>query len=277
MPLAEKYFSESFLQIFNDPKGFTQSYKSAQPYPHAIFDNVFDPAKLREVLAEFPDLSTRSEVIKFNNANERKIASEGESQFSDKSLALMHFLNSLPFLHFLEELTDIPQLISDPHFVGGGFHEIKPGGFLKVHVDFNKHYTYGLDRRLNVLIYLNENWDESYGGHFELWGRDMSHCVTRVSPLFNRLVVFSTIPGSFHGHPHPLTCPPERSRRSLALYYYTHGRPADESTDAHSTVWRPRQGIDTPMTSAGKVTLAAKQVLKDLTPPLVLRMVKKLM
>lgn len=156
----------------------------------------------------------------------------------------MHLLNSLPFLQFLEQLTSIPNLIPDPNFIGGGFHEIKPGGFLKMHVDLNKHYGNQLDRRLNVLVYLNENLDDSYGDHFELWNADVTKCVKRVLPLFNRMVVFLTMPGSYHGHPNPLTCPPDRSRRSLALYYYTNGRPDEEVSEANSTLWKTRRGID---------------------------------
>jgi Rps23 Pro-64 3,4-dihydroxylase Tpa1-like proline 4-hydroxylase len=83
----------------------------------------------------------------------------------------VHFLNSQPFLEFLQQLTGIKEtLIPDPYFEGGGFHEIKPGGYLKMHVDFHKHKLTKLDRRLNILVYLNEDWKEEYGGHFELMG-----------------------------------------------------------------------------------------------------------
>jgi hypothetical protein len=276
MSLANKYFSDSFLPIFENPKPLAADYLAAQPYPYAIFDNVFKPDRLREVLAEFPDLAQRKKTEVFDNTNEKKIASVGEEQFSDHSLSLMHFLNSLPFLQFLEQLTSIPNLIPDPHFIGGGFHEIKPGGFLKVHVDFNRHYGNQLDRRLNALIYLNEDWQDSYGGHFELWNDDMTQCVKRVLPVFNRLVIFSTIPGSYHGHPDPLTCPPERSRRSLALYYYTNGRPDEEVSDAHSTVWKARKGIDATPSFAQTLKGGLRTVVKELTPPAIVKLVKKL-
>jgi len=250
--------------------------RKQSPYPYTVFDNGFKPERLREVLAELPDLAQQKKTEVFDNTNEKKIASVGEEQFSDRSLALMHFLNSLPFLQFLEQLTSIPNLIPDPHFIGGGFHEIKPGGFLKVHVDFNKHYGNKLDRRLNVLVYLNENWQDSYGGHFELRNDDMSKCVKQVAPLFNRMVVFSTIPGSYHGHPDPLTCPPDRSRRSLALHCYTNGRPDEEVSDAHSTVWKNRKGIDADEPMLKNITRGIKTVVKEVTPPVVTRVVKKL-
>jgi hypothetical protein len=237
---------------------------------------VFKPERLREVVAEFPDLARRKKTEVFGSTSEKKIASVGEEQFSDHSLAIMHFLNSLPFLQFLKQLTRIPNLIPDPHFIGGCFHEIKPGGFLKVHVDFNKHYGNKLDRRLNALIYLNEDWQDSNGGHFELWNDDMTQCVKRVLPVFNRLVIFSTIPGSYHGHPDPLTCPPDRSQRSLALYYDTNGRPDEEVSDAHSTVWKARKGIDAAPSVMTIVKQGVRTAVKELTPPILLRLVKKL-
>src|SRR5581483_6543461 len=115
-------------------------------------------------------------------------------------------------------------LIPDPYFTGGGLHQIERGGYLKIHADFDRHEKLGLQRRLNVLVYLNRDWDESYGGALELWDRAMTHPVVRVLPVFNRCVVFSTTDQSYHGHPEPLTCPPDRRRRSLALYYYTAAR-----------------------------------------------------
>ena len=104
-------------------------------------------------------------------------------------------------------------MIPDPSFDGGGLHQILPGGFLKVHADFNKHDKTKLDRRLNVLIYLNKNWKEEYGGHFELWDRTMHHSEIRILPIFNRMAIFSTTDSSFHGHPDALKCPEGMTRK----------------------------------------------------------------
>ena len=145
-------------------------------------------------------------------------------------------LIQLNFLKFLESLTGIEGLISDPYYVGGGIHETKKGGFLKVHTDFNYHKKLKLDRRVNLLLYLNSDWKEEYGGHLELWDKDMLSCKRKVLPVINRMAIFSTTDFSYHGHPEPLSCPDNRSRRSLALYYYTNGRPASELEFDKSTV-----------------------------------------
>jgi Rps23 Pro-64 3,4-dihydroxylase Tpa1-like proline 4-hydroxylase len=221
-----------------------QEYKSAFPYPHICLDGLFKPEILHSILKEFPDLAALKQ-IQFDNPYEKKLATSGEYIFGNELRLFMHILNSQPFLEFLEKLTGIDNLIPDPDFLGGGCHEIKPGGYLKIHADFNKHQRTGLDRRLNVLVYLNENWQESYGGHFELWDKQMQKAEKKILPLFNRMVVFSTTSDSFHGHPEPLNCPPDRSRRSLALYYYTNGRPESEyykNDRVHSTLFRARPG-----------------------------------
>lgn len=242
-----EYINMSVDELLKFGEDKHREYITNPPFPSGYFDNFFKPEKLKEVLAEFPELGDEKD-IKFNNPNENKLASRGEYKFQEKTRRFVHFLNSQPFLDFLSNLTGIKNLIPDPTFEGGGFHQIKPGGFLKIHADFNKHRLYGLDRRLNVLIYLNENWEESYGGHFELWDKDMKGCVTKILPLFNRMAMFSTTDFSYHGHPDPLTCPPDRSRKSIALYYYTNGRPVEElenKKDRINTKFVAREGQDT--------------------------------
>lgn len=254
-----------------------QAYKTNPPFPNIYFDGFFNPEVLRAILDEFPTLGEQPTDIHYANPNEVKYASKGEFRFGEVTKNFMHFMNSQPMLEFLQELTGIEEtLIPDPYFEGGGLHQIKPGGYLKVHVDFHKHKMMNLDRRLNVLVYLNENWEDNYGGHFELWEKDMSKCVTKIAPLFNRMAVFSTTGYSWHGHPDPLSCPEHRSRKSLALYYYTNGRPASElSKDQHSritTTFAARKGQD-----SGKMGTYNTMVnlANDVLPPFVVRWIKK--
>lgn len=222
-------------------------------------------------------MKEKQETVFYDNPNERKHASKGEHVFRKRTKKLVHFLNSQPFLDFLQKLTGIKEtLVPDPYLEGGGFHEIKPGGFLKIHVDFHKHRRMNLDRRLNILIYLNENWEEDYGGHFELWDKNMSKCEAYIAPLFNRLAIFSTTGYSYHGHPNKLTCPPDRSRKSLALYYYSNGRPTNELREGDqkriTTTFAKRKGID-----SSKMTVFNNVVnlANDLLPPIVVRTIKK--
>ena len=131
-------------------------------------------------------------------------------------------LNSEETVAALSTLTGIPNLIADDSLEGGGMHQSKAGGYLDVHADFTAHRQHtDWKRRVNLLLYLNEEWIDAWGGHLELWDSSMTRCVQRIAPVLNRCVIFTTDPTSYHGHPVPMTCPPHTSRRSLALYYYT--------------------------------------------------------
>lgn len=218
-----------------------KSYAEATPFPHIVMDDFFDEEVLDQVLREFPGIKDIA-WHQYYDSNQIKLSNENEEYIGLFTRHVLHSLNSSIFLNFLEELTGIQDLISDPFYRGGGLHNILPGGKLGVHADFNKHQKYDLDRRLNLLLYLNKDWKEEYGGHIELWDKNMQKCVKRVLPIFNRVVIFTTTDHSFHGHPDPLNCPNPMSRKSLALYYYTHGRPEEDESQTHSTLFKLRPG-----------------------------------
>jgi hypothetical protein len=246
------------------------AYAAAMPFPHVVLDDFFDPALLERVLAEFPQPGA-IKWQRFDNEREIKLASAAEASFGPTARLLLYHLNSLTFLEFLSRVTGIANLIPDPCFDGGGLHQIEPGGKLAVHADFNKHPRYGLDRRLNVLLYLNKDWRAEYGGALELWARDMSRCEARILPLFNRLLIFGTTDFTYHGHPDPLRCPPGMTRKSLALYYFTNGRPAEEVSGEHTTVFRPRADEEFRLTLAQRT----RRLARDLLPPLLTRQLRR--
>lgn len=246
------------------------SYRNAKPFPHIVFDDFMDRAVLDAVLAEFP-APGQIRWQKFDNAKEIKFASSVDANFGPMTRLLLYHLNSITFLDFLTAVTGIPDLIADPHFEGGGLHQIRRGGKLGIHADFNKHARYGLDRRLNVLLYLNKDWKDEYGGHLELWDRSMTKCEAKILPIFNRMMIFSTTDFTYHGHPDPLQCPEDRTRKSLALYYFTNGRPAEELSGQHSTLFRERSKGDFRLTMAQRV----KRIANDLTPPIIARQLKR--
>jgi hypothetical protein len=271
-------------------KKYFEQYSNNSPFPNLSFEDFFNKEFLDLVLEEFPDLSSRADY-KFNNQNEAKLATKGEYKLGPNAKTFIRFLNSQPFLDFLSNLTGIENLLPDPTLAGGGYHEIKPGGFLKIHSDFNKHPVYRLDRRINVLIYLNKDWPEEYGGHFELWNEDMTECVKKISPKFNTLALFSTTSKSYHGHPNPLTCPASRSRKSIALYYYTNGRPqheVEEFLEDHSTIFKARKGKDDKEATEDYLNRIIKKkkqekrkensikIVKAITPPIIFSFLKNI-
>src|ERR1043166_2413231 len=190
-----------------DPATLREQYASAQPFPHVVIDGLFDDADLEAVLEDFP-APDQTRWVRFDNPLEKKLGFSHEQSFvSDRVRRFLDAMNGFEMLLFLEQLSGIEGLIPDPYFGGGGLHQIEPGGFLKIHADFNVHPKLKLDGRLNMLVYLNKNWRDEYGGHLELWDRDMSACRAKILPAFNRTVIFSTTDPSFHGHPHPLPAP----------------------------------------------------------------------
>ena len=143
---------------------------------------------------------------------------------------LIQRLNVDPFVTNLGRMFGIPHLLPDPwlqlrgDLYGAGLHQIGTGGFLGIHTDYTIHPT-GLARRLNLLLYLNLEWKEEWGGKLELWDvakdRKSANNFLNVLPLVNTAVIFATSDDSFHGHPDPITAPEGVTRNSLALYYYT--------------------------------------------------------
>lgn len=197
-------------------------YGRAEPFPHVVIDELIDADKLRALLPGFPDVTGRRF---FDRDQERFKYQIGPEEIEHAGLrGLLAELNRPAFLAFLEALTGIEGLVADPDYLGGGLHETRAGGHLSIHADFNLHEGLRLERRLNLLLYLNDDWQEAWGGHLELWDREMKACTVRVAPRLGTAVIFNTDADSFHGHPDPLACPPDRARRSIAAYYYTQPR-----------------------------------------------------
>lgn len=226
-----------------DPRRLSQilknegrQYQTADPFPHTVIDGFLDDTLLERVTAEFVAMD-RSNWRRTSNNNERKLSTEDPTTFGPFTGKVITALNSGAFLAFLEQLTGIGGLIADPHLRGGGLHEIEPGGKLGVHADFNVYERLKAYRRLNLLVYLNRSWQDDWGGQLELWSADGTQKVRSVLPMFNRAVIFDTSNKSYHGHPHPLACPPGESRKSLALYYYTTEYPYQEDLTPHSTLF----------------------------------------
>ena len=223
-------------------------YSFADPFPHIQIDNFFSDEYLSSILDEFPDLSNLKNSQNYKNQNEIKFANNDFKNFPEKMKTFFNFLNSEIFLNFLQILTSINEkLIADEELNGGGLHEIKTGGLLKVHTDFSKHPANNFDRRVNVLIYLNKDWKKEYKGCLELWDKEMKECRQKILPSFNKMVIFSTTDFSNHGHPDPIDCPSDISRKSIALYYFSEGRPKEEIFDEdqkNKTYFKNRFGFN---------------------------------
>lgn len=217
-----------------DTEKLSYEFANGAPFQHLIIDDFLHVEIADALLTELEN----DNFEKWDKRDHDQIQIKWRSDWKDDSdvppatLSLIQFLNGGTFLRWLSKITNISGIIPDPYLTGGGFNQINPGGTLAVHADGNWHDLMGVHRRLNIIIYLNKDWADSWGGHFELWSKTENNlpkeCEKKVKPIFNRMIVFKTDDFSFHGHPTPLKCPENRSRRSLILYYYTNTRPKEE-------------------------------------------------
>jgi Rps23 Pro-64 3,4-dihydroxylase Tpa1-like proline 4-hydroxylase/glycosyltransferase involved in cell wall biosynthesis len=219
-------------------------YLGGQPFPHIVIDNFLNPSIINPLIKEFNEFQNwgydNSNYSKNHQVNKFFFpwSNSNDLIFPENVEKILNYLNSQEFIETLEKLTGINGLIADPTFLGGGMHKIDSGGKLSVHIDSTKHSVTENYRRINLLVYLNENWDENWGGSLQLWDKDVKNLIHDIQPLLNRAVIFNTGSDTYHGHPHPLNTPYGVSRYSLALYYYTKENPNITENSVTSAVWK---------------------------------------
>lgn len=220
-----------------------------KPFKHLVVDNFFDAEFASSLMLAFPPTEDSSWEHTNDADIEIKYRSTWKSEFDipDGLVDGIRILNSAQILKSLGEKFNIPKLVPDPYFTGGGLNITKPGGLLDVHVDGNYHDATGLNRRMNAILYLNPTWQEGWGGEFGLYDENGDRCLKEVAPLFNRLIVFDSHDKSFHGLPNPINFPEGEDRKSIILYYYTkETRPSDQILEEkpHSALWKKRGLLD---------------------------------
>ncbi|MCJ7873091.1 2OG-Fe(II) oxygenase [Phaeobacter sp. J2-8] len=242
-----------------------ETYQKRKPYPYGSFDDFLPDSVLDKVIAELKTLPEAEDS--FDRPQEKLKTSYLPERLPPYTRQLFYVLNSRPFVRYLEEMTGISGLIPDPYFAGGGVHVVANGGHLDIHADFNHNQKLNLERRLNILIYLNKDWKPEYGGSFEIWNDGMTEKVESFTPVYNRMCCFNTGSDTWHGNPEPVNHPNGEPRMSLALYYYT--ATWDHTKRSHTTLFRPRPGT----TDQVDREVKRLETLQDLLPPILFRRV----
>lgn len=234
------------MEFVNIKNNIYESY----PFPHVIIDDFLKKDKLDELLLHINNLKDEDAESKFiNPANPFEFNKYAfNTNYGDYITKLFIELNSIEFIKYLENLTGIKGLIAnDITLRGAGIHRIKKGGYLHLHTDFNSYYNNRnekLDRRINLLIYMNPEWKEEYNGHLYLCDKEKQLAIKKIAPILNRCVIFNTSNKSIHGHPEILNTPNNICRQSIAIYYYTkniNGEKDFEGDNEHSTIWYTQQ------------------------------------
>ena len=220
------------------------AYRDARPFPHVVIDDFLTPAFAQRLLDQFPSFERGNNVGDDgkvgNKATFERIRSLGQDY-----AALDDLIKSRAFLGLIETITGVPDLIYDPFYLGGGTHENRQGQSLQAHIDFNYHPSEGWHRRLNLIVYLNHDWEQRWGGNLELYTdpyKDKRPGAV-VAPVFNRCVIFGTSEKSWHAFDQ-IKLPDEKSgasRKSIALYFYSKDRPQDEIAGKHTTHYVHKQ------------------------------------
>ncbi len=223
-----------------------RSFESNRPFPHLVLEDFLAQDFCSELLAEFPPFNTRKALNEFGEVG-LKATVENIRSLAPVYGRFDDLVSSPAFLKLMGRITDIPDLVHDPGYFGGGTHENLTGQNLDLHVDFNYHPETGRHRRLNMIVFLNREWDREWGGSLRLqynpWVPPQETESVEVLPVFNRCVLFETSEESWHGFD-VIRIPPEKaaegvSRRSLSVYFYSDERPQEETAPEHSTVYVP--------------------------------------
>ena len=227
----------------------TDGSYAKEPFQYIIMDEFIPVAFARDAMDAFPPMSDETWDHTHDEGIEVKSRTTWKSEFDipETLVDAIRVFNSAPVLKAIGEVFDIPKLMPDPYFSGGGLNVSEKGGHLDVHVDGNYHDASGMNRRVNLLLYLNPNWQEDWGGEFGVYAEDGEELVKAIEPLFNRCVIFDSHDKSYHGLPNPINFPADDPRRSIILYYYTVApRPTETVSveEPHSALWRSKGFVD---------------------------------
>ena len=235
-------------------KSLRSQFETAEPYQHLVMDDFLKLDISDSLLDHFP---TREEFdIHWDGMNEQKSEGSGFENWHPDFMKVKEMVMSKEFCDWVGKITGVENSIVTDDKLGCGLHLGQDGSFLDVHVDFNMHHNINKFRRLNLLIYLNKDWKPEYGGHLEMWDKDMKNCVQKVSPDFNRAVIFETSSFSWHGYG-KVSLPPEMRRRSFYSYFYTDEQGNQKSYRDTTFKTRPEDGV------TKKVATDLKENLKN--------------
>jgi len=226
----------SFGEWTKDIKTISEKFSSAVPFPHVVIENFFSEQCAREIASEFGTPGEK-DWFEYKNPLERKFAKN--VNLGDRTKAVFDILQSPEFVGAMSDISGVQDLMADPHLHGAGIHAYPPGGKLDMHLDYSIHPVSGMERRLNLLVFLTEDWTQECGGDLILTTdiHAPDDVIKKVTPMWNTAILFRTTDDSIHGLPTPTTT--DKYRKSLAIYYVSPPREgATQRKKAQFFPWR---------------------------------------
>ncbi len=223
---------------------YRERFAAAQPFRWVVIDDFFAPEPLRWMLEDFPPFREEKAMNEMGRVGVKAVFDD-LSAISERYARIGEGIANPGFRDYVSVLTGIEGLLHDDAMYGGGTHENLDGAELDPHVDFNFDERLGWHRRLNLLAFLNPEWDASWGGCVELHSAPRDPAANRIvsfAPVLNRCVLFETNEHSWHGFSR-IELPEDKkhlSRRSLTVYLYSADRPAEEVAPSHATFYVQR-------------------------------------
>lgn len=213
--------SKSVLNFFGD---WTQKidflkniFLNAQPFEHVVIDNFLEESFAEKISNLFPNFNNQWNIYK--NPIEVKYTYDNINLLDVELKNYFYYLSTEEITNLIKSISNINNLEFDEYLHGAGLHLHPRYGRLNIHLDYEKHIYSGKERRLNIILFMNKEWDTNWNGANELWNNDVTKCIAKTEVKFNRAILFKTNDISWHGVPDIIMCPHDIHRKSIAYYY----------------------------------------------------------
>ena len=209
-------------------------FSLSKPFPHIELNNFWNNELLEKCFSEIKDYKHWDGEKNFFAAKKR-LYSSNRKLYPENVKKVFNVLCSIKFINWLESFTNEKELVADDNLTASGISSVGRGGFLKIHCDPNWNPKMKLYLRIIIIVYLNKDWKDEWGGHLELWDEEMNSCKKKIKPDFNKMLIFSNNGKNYHGHPDPLNIPENMRRNNLIMYYYSPYSNSNKENDRTNT------------------------------------------
>ena len=220
---------------FSNFQELHSTFVKTQPHPILVLDDFLPISTAKKLQAECESVPTEHWTEFTRRGSYMKECKNLD--YSPEAVNIVNQLHSTTGLKWLEKITGIQGLLPDPHLTGAGYSRSFNGDSLKVHTDFNWNDELKLHRKLTLIVYLTEEWQEEFGGHIEFYDDTNKNLVQSVFTKFNRCVIWQYHKTGFHGYPTPIQCPDRVSRNTLRLFYYVSNSQYLEDDPPHRSLY----------------------------------------